>query len=205
MPKCPMTRANGPQVIRLFDYCFRQGVFEACDFGDDMMVQEWLDARLADGGYGLLSEYGEDFDWKRWRLVLYHWCRLGRIGRIAESYVDVIHRFRSTSMFALLPICMRFYLMGIEEWLAYPNPNNIVLFKQRNKIHWKPVPDHLRQIRTADFISYVQEFVYERVNKHFEDDLSQSRYDGFSTAVWRCNQKYYYAEENPEEDQDSPC
>lgn len=204
-PKSPLNRVTGPQVIKLFDYCFRQGVFDACDFGDDITVQEWLDARLADGGYGLLSECGEEFDWKRWRLVLYRWCRIGQIGIIGESYVDVIHKYKATSIFALLPMCMRFYLMGIEEWLAYPNPNNIALFKQKKKIHWKPFPSHLMNIRTTDFISYLQEFVYERVNKHFEDDLNQSRYDSFSTGVWRCNQKYYYADENTEEDPDSPC
>ena len=89
--------------------------------------------------------------------------------------------------------------MGVEEWLDYPNQNNMALFKQSKKIHWKPVPKHLRNIRTADYISYVQEFIYERVQKHFEDDLSQSRYDGFATGMWRCTQKYYVGTDSEED------
>ena len=191
MARSPLNRTTAPQVVRLFDYCFRQGVTDASDFGDDIAVQEWLDRRLADGQYGILSEYDEVFDWKRWRLVLYRWCRMGRLGGIGERYVDQIHRYKATSALALLPISMRFYLMGIQEWLAYPNPNNMALFKQSKKIHWKPVAQHLKNIRTADYISYIQEFIFERVQKHFEDDLTPARYDGFATGMWRCTQKYY--------------
>ena len=199
MARSPLNRTTAPQVVRLFDYCFRQGVFDACDYGDDIAVQEWLDARLADGQYGLLSEYDEIYDWKRWRLTLYRWCRLGKLGSIGESYVDIIHRYKQTAMFALLPISMRFYLMGIQEWLAYPNPNNMALFKQTKKIHWKPVPTHLKKIRTSDFISYIQEFIYERAQKHFESDLTSSRYDSFATAMWRCTQKYYVGTDSEED------
>ena len=134
MAKSPLNRTTAPQVVRLFDYCFRQGVTDASDFGDDIAVQEWLDRRLADGQYGLLSGYDEVFDWKRWRLVLYRWCRMGRLGGIGERYVDQIHRYKATSAFALLPMAMRFYLMGVEEWLAYPNQNNMAQFKQTKKM-----------------------------------------------------------------------
>lgn len=199
MARSPLNRTTAPQVVRLFDYCFRQGVSDACDYGDDIAVQEWLDRRLADGQYGILSEYDAVFDWKRWRLVLYRWCRMGRLGGIGERYVDQIHRYKATSAFALLPMAMRFYLMGVEEWLAYPNQNNMAQFKQAKKIHWKPVPQHLRIMRTSDFISYIQEFVYERVQKHFEDDLNQARYDGFATAMWRCTQKYYVGTDSEED------
>ena len=191
MAKSPLNRTTAPQVVRLFDYCFRQGVFDACDYGDDIAVQEWLDARLADGQYGLLSEYDEVFFFFYWRLILYRWCRIEKLGGVGERYVDLIHRYKSTSVFALLPIAMRFYLMGIQEWLEYPNQNNMAFFKQTKKIHWKPMASHLRKIRTSDYISYIQEFIFERTQKHFEDDLSPSRYDGFATAMWRCTQKYY--------------
>lgn len=199
MAKSPLNRTTAPQVVRLFDLCFKHGVEDACNYSDDIAVREWLEERLADGGYGLISEIDTPFDWKRWRHVLYHWCRVGKLGSLGDSYIDVVHRFQSTSAFAVLPIAMRFYLMGIQEWLEYPNPNNMVLFKQIKKIHWKPVPDYLRTFRTGDYISLIQDFIYERVQKGYNEDLSQSRYDGFANGIWRCTRKYLVYGEDSED------
>ncbi len=198
--RSPLNRTTAPQAIRLFDYCFKQGVLDACNLEDDYAAREFLDSRLEDGGYGLLSEPSDGFDWRRWQHTLYRFCRFGRLGSIAESYIDKVHRYKNTSLFAILPIAMRFYLMGVQEWLDYPNATNTALFKQNKKVHWKPMPRHLRDIRTADFISTIQEFVYERQAKAFENDLSPGKYDSFANAMWRCVQKYpVYATEETED------
>lgn len=187
--KSPLNRAFASGVIRLLDYCFKQGVIDACDLEDDYTAKEWLTARLEDGGYGLLSEIDTPFDWKRWRFVLYRWCRNARIGTLGEGYIDKIRK-KQVYYFAVLPISMRFYLMGIEEWLEYPNPNGMTLFRSENRIHWKPMPSHLKVMRTDDFISYIQEFIYERQSRHFQDDLSDARYDSFCSAIWNFTRKY---------------
>jgi len=202
--RSPLNRTTGPQAIRLFDYCFKQGVIDACELEDDYSAKEFLTHMLETGGYGVLNEPTDGFDWKRWQFTLYRYCRYGRLGSISDTYIDKIHRFRNTFVFAILPIAMRFYLMGIEEWLEYPNPNNIALFKQRKKIHWKPMPQHLVTITTPDFISLVQQFVYERVDKAIENDLPAHRYNNFASALWRCNQKYpvYATDDEGEEIED---
>ena len=199
--RSPLNRTTAPQAIRLFDYCFKQGVFDACYIENDYEAQQFLDSHPESGGYGLLVEPYEGFDWRHWQHTLYRFCREARIKSIAENYIDCIHRYRKKFVFAILPIAMRFYLMGIEEWLSYPNPNNTEIFKHEGKIHWKPVPRHLRKMSTPDFISLIQQFVYERQSKEYPGDLSATMYDTFANTMWRCVQKYpVYVTDKEDED-----
>ena len=95
---------------------------------------------------------------------------------------------------------MRFYLMGVEEWLEYPNPLNIELFKHTKRIHWKPVPSHMRNMTTQDILSILQEFIYERQKMSLENDLTECQYDSFARAMWAFTRKYEVPFEAPEED-----
>lgn len=196
--RSPLNTTTAPQVLRLFDYCFKQGVLDACDLGDDYEARDWLNERKEDGGYGLLSDKDTPYDWRRWRFTLFRWCRNAHIGSVGETYIDGI-RTASNLLFCVVPIAMRFYLMGIEEWLEYPNSTNTLIFKQTPKIHWKPVAPHLKKITKDDFISYIQDFVYERKKFHekvkadwpeeiatplLNRDASYSAYDNFAKAMW---------------------
>jgi len=201
MSKIPLNRTTAPQVIRLFDTCFKQGVLQAMEFGDDYAAKEFLDRHKAAGDYGLIYD-DEKFDWRRWRFVLERWCREFRIGSIVDTYLDSVY-VRSSSrrnfLFAIIPISMRFYLMGIEEWLDYPNPGGAELFRNTRRIHWKPVPQHLRVMTTADIRSYVQEFIYERQKMALEGDLTDNQYDEFSLVLWKMTQKYVSGVKTKEE------
>ena len=188
--RSPLNRTTAPQLIRLFDFCFKQGVIDACNYEDDYYVKEWVESKLESGSYGVIHEPDDDFDWKRWKFTLYRWCRIARLGSITDTYVNNVPCYKGTFLFAILPITMRFYLEGMREWLEYPNPTNTVIFINTKKIHWKPMKRHLKVINTNDFISMVQEFVFERQAKHFDGDLTTRQYDSFATAVWRCVQKY---------------
>lgn len=200
---CPLNRTSSKKMILLFDYCFKQGVLDACAVEDDYAVQEWVNERFKDGKYGVLSDPDNTFEWKHWRFVLYRWCRNIRLPSLGEGYID---RVRSTSnfYFVALPMAMRFYIMGVQEWLEYPNPNNTVVFKQTAKIHWKPVPKHLKKMNVDDFISYIQEFVYEAKNRE-NKEASDASYDSFAMAMWQLTRKYptyvdFRAREKKEED-----
>lgn len=192
----PLNRTTAPQVLNLFDYCFKQGVLDAYELGDDYTAKEWLEERKADGGYGLLTDIDAEYDWRRWRFTLYRWCRNSHMGSVGDAYIDGIRK-PSNFLFCVLPISMRFYLMGIEEWLEYPNQTNIQIFKLSKKIHWKPVQPHLKTIKKEDFISYIQEFVYERQKLHQQEeergevlrDASDTSYDGFAEAMWALTKK----------------
>ncbi len=95
---------------------------------------------------------------------------------------------------------MRFYLMGVEEWLEYPNPLNVELFKHTKKIHWKQVPSHLKNMTTGDFLSLLQDFIYERQKMHLDGDLTEAQYDGFSRAMYRYTRKYAIPYDDPAEE-----
>ena len=212
----PLNRTTAPQVLKIFDYCFKQGVFDAYELGDDYSAKEWMEDRKADGGYGLLSDMETPYDWRRWRFTLFRWCRNARMGSVGETYIDRIVKV-SNYLFCVVPISMRFYLMGIEEWLEYPNQTNIQIFKQTKKIHWKPVAPHLRTMTKDDFITCIQDFVYERqkFHKRIQEDYSEEEanrilsrdatdksYDNFVKAVWALTRpSQLYAElRNYEED-----
>ena len=188
--KDPLNRTTGPQVLRLFDLCFRQGVFDACELDDNVEAKAFLDEKFATGGYGLLLEPSKGYDSRRWQLALYRMCRFENLRSLIETYIDRVHVYKNTYLFALLPISMRFYLMGIQEWLDYPNPNAMELFRHSRKVHWKKTSQHLKAFSKQDYITLVQEFVYERQDKQYEGDLPATKYDGFANAVWRCNQRY---------------
>jgi hypothetical protein len=162
------------------------------ELGDDYAAMDFLERHKADGGYGLVYD-DEKFDWRRWRFVLERWCREFRLGSVGETYIDSMYvrtLSRRNFLFAIIPISMRFYLMGVEEWLDYPNPAGAEIFRNTRKIHWKPVPKHMRIMTTPDIRSYVQEFIYERQKMAIEGDLSDTQYDDFSRALWKMTQKY---------------
>lgn len=190
MSELVLNRSTAPQVLRLFDCCFKRGVLDSIYLGDDYAAKEFLEARLADGGYGLVYDT-EDFDWKRWRFTISRIARENRLGRLEEDYISssALRQSGRTFLFALLPISMRFYLMGVEEWLAYPNPGHRALFTATS-VHWKPMASPLRKIKTNDWISYVQEFVYERQKMRIENDLTPLQYDSFAEAMWKFTRKY---------------
>lgn len=187
----PLNRATAPQVLRLFDLCFRQGVFDAYDQDDDYAVREFLEKHKENGGYGLVYD-DDNFDWRRWRYTIARWCRENRLGSVGNVYLDSPELWKGykTFLFAVIPISMRFYLMGVEEWLENPNPGRIPEFKMFKKTHFKNVPSHLKEMSTQDFISYIQEFVYERQRLHIKNDLTDRQYDSFAQAMWTLTKKY---------------
>lgn len=192
MKKLPLNRTTAPQVIRLFDSCFKRGVLDACAEDDDLKVKEWMERHKKDGTYGLVYD-DEDFDYKRWRFTIERWCREDRIGSIGDTYLNssyVMNGSNKTFMFAILPITMRFYLMGAEEWLEYPNDLAIELFKHKRKVHWKPMPKHMQNMTTADLLSIMQDFIYERQRMKLDGDLTPYRYDNFSYAMYSLTRKY---------------
>lgn len=182
--KDPLNRTSAPIILRFFDLCFKQGVIDAKEFNDDASAKEFLDSHKESWDFGLLGV--DDFDgWQEWRFVLYRWGRQHRMTKFSENYIYRITK--KNYLWYFLPFCMRFYLMGIEEWLKYPNPVRIELFKKESKVHWMPVQSNLRKMTTNDFISYMQEFVYDfrrsPLSKGEDRIMVDTTFDSFQQAV----------------------
>lgn len=183
----PLNRTTAPMVLRFFDICFKQGVLDAYNFTNDYGAKEFLDARKEDWRFGVLGEQ-DDFDWEMWRFTLYRWARQNHMMKFAESYLYRITKINY--LWCLLPYSMRFYLMGIEEWLSYPNPSGIELFKHEGRVHWSPVHKP-RKITKSDFRFYMQDFAYQYKRLPEEQrPISYSTMDEFTKAIYDLNHNY---------------
>lgn len=187
----PLNRSSAPVVIRFFDLCFKQGVIDACDFGDDYGAKEFLDQHRAAWDFGVLGE-PDDFDWEMWRFTMYRWARGNHMTRFSQDFIYRI--VKKHYLWYFLPYCMRFYLMGIAEWLEYPNSARLEIFKGESKVHWKPVDKGLRKMNVNDFISYMQEFCYEfrrsPLSKGEDRIMSPAALDAFCQAIHDLTRKY---------------
>ena len=185
----PLNRTSAPQIIRFFDICFKQGVIDACNFTDDYGAKEFVEKHKPAWDFGVLGE-PDDFDWQMWRFTLYRWARHNHMTPFAENYIYKI--VKKNYLWCLLPFCMRFYLMGIEEWTQYPNEAGIERFKHEGRVHWAPQANSsLRKMTKSDIHSYMLQFAYEyRRTPEEGREMSLNTMDGYCQAIYALNQKY---------------
>lgn len=152
----PLNRSSAPQIIRLCSVCFKQGVLGAYDMGDDYAVQEFVDSHESSWTYGVLGE-PDDYDWKMWRFSLYRWCRNSGLVKFAEDYLYEVKKY--DHLFCPIIFSMRFYLLGIREWLAYPNPVGIERFRKNSNVHWDP--KIAKKITRTEVLADIQDMAYK--------------------------------------------
>ena len=182
-----LTRTTAPAVIRFMCYCFRRGVLDAYEFGNDSDAREFYNQKSEDWTFGTL-QYSGDSDWKAFRSQLYWWSREAHMKTLAESYIFRIRNRNYT--WCILPYCMRFYLMGVKEWLDYPNPGRIELFKQSGNVHWDPASP-IKSITRMDVISYLHTFEFEfRRLEEGTVDVSAASMSSFIQALYDLSRKY---------------
>lgn len=182
-----ITHRSALDIIRLLDFCYKKGVIDACGVEDDLAVQEWLDEMRNSGRYGLVDFPDEECDWKRWRFFLLRWCRENRLTKMGFDYIDGIRKAVGFE-YVIIPMSMRFYIQGVKEWLEYPNEMAIALFKSRIKQRWtSKVPQTMKKMKTDDFISLIQEFIYELRQYPMAEmkDFPDSALDNFEYAMWQ--------------------
>lgn len=182
-----LNRTTAPHVLRFFDLCFKQGVIDACAYGNDLDTKEFLEAKEADWSFGTL-EQPDDYDWQAFRYWAYWLARRNGMKTLAENY---FFRIRSHNyVWCVLPYAMRFYLMGIREWLRYPNPVGIEMFKSQNRIHWDP-NEKTKAITKPDIISYLHEFEFQYRRLDIElQPVSETAMSSFIQALFDLSRKY---------------
>lgn len=151
-----LNRTIAPHILRFFDICFKQGVIDACTLGDDLESKSFLEARKEDWKFGVLGK-PEEHDWQMFRFTMYWWARRAGMKSLGENYIFNIRN--KDAIWCFLPYCMRFYLLGIEEWLDYPSPVGIEIFKKNSKAHWSPNAG-MKKFTRGDYISYMHDFAY---------------------------------------------
>lgn len=174
-------------ALRFFDLCFKQGVIDACDHGDDIDAKAFLLERKEDWSFGLLPIEGP-IEWPTFCHELYWVARKHGMKTMAESY---LFRIRTKNyIWCLLPYCMRFYLMGVEEWLRYPSPVGIEVFKREKKTHWDP-SSPIKKITKPDLFSYLHgfEFEYRKLDPEIAP-VSETSMSNFIKALYDLTRPY---------------
>lgn len=190
-----LNRTSAPQTVRFFYLCFKQGVLDSYALGSDIDAREFYEQKKEDWTFGILGE-PDDFDWQAFRYKAYWWARRNGLKSLAENY---LFRIRTQNyLWCILPYAMRFYLMGIKEWLNYPNPVGMELFKRTKNIHWDP-NEPTRIITKPDIFSYLHEFEFDY--KRFNSDgssFSLASMSSFIHALYDLTRAYVVR--NEEED-----
>lgn len=189
--KTVLNRTSGPNIVRFFDVCFKQGVIDACETGNDFTCREFIDLHKEDWSFGILGE-PNDYDWRVFRFSLYRWARNARMTGFAENFIYKIST--KCLVWCFFVYCMRFYLMGIQEWLDYPNPVGLEIFKNTSMIHWKQMPKHLAKMTKADIITSMQEIAFEYQRWSEEDKpVSDTLMDSFCVATFDLTRSFRHA------------
>lgn len=177
-----LNRTTAPQILRFFDVCFKQGVLDAADFGDDLGVKEFYDKKVEDWSFGVVN--GEqDMEWRAFLFTLYWWARKARMATLADKYFFAI-RTKTNHAWCVLPYCMRFYLMGIKEWTEYPNPVNLEVFKSAVKLHWSPKAG-VKKFTKGDYFTHLHDFEYAFKQIPMEErPISDVAMQGFVMALF---------------------
>lgn len=182
-----LNRKNAPSVIRLYDACFKQGVIDAYDLDDNLTAKEFLEQRLRDWHLCTLDKQ-EYSDWKSFVFTLYWWARRRHMTQFAENCIFKIRT--KNYLWALLPYCLRFYLMGIQEWLDYPNPVNIEVFKTLPRVHWSPHAE-VQKFVPGDYFSHMHDFAYEyRQLPEEQREIGAAALDEFCKGVYDLTRVY---------------
>ena len=190
MSSSPLNRTTAPQILRLCTLCLKHGVLDAYELGDDYAAREFLDQHKEDWTYGVLGE-PDDYDWKMWRFSLYKWCRRNGMTTFAETYLYNVKRFNY--LYCPILMSMRFYLIGIEEWLAYPNPVNIERYRKDTSMHWQPMGRGAQKIFRREVIMQMQDIAYQyRRLPEDRREISFGVMDEFCTAVYDMTSKLKY-------------
>lgn len=182
-----LNRTSAPQVLRFFGVCFKQGVIDAFEFGSDVDTREFYEQKKDDWTFGILGE-PDDFDWEAFRYKTYWWARKNHMKALAENYIFKIRHINY--LWCFLPYCMRFYLLGIKEWLDYPNPAGLELFKITPNVHWNP-NEPVRQITRTDIFSYLHEYEFEYKRYAGDEKLFMANsMASFTQALFELSRKY---------------
>ena len=105
---------------------------------------------------------------------------------LGYDYIDNIRRPGGFE-YIIIPMTMRFYLQGVKEWLEYPNDLGIELFKENSRRRWtNKIPAPMRNMKTDDFVSLIQEFIYEFRQYPMKEmaNMPPSALDNFEIAIW---------------------
>ena len=176
----PINYYSARSLMRLFDACYKMGVKDAIEIGDEVVCREFCDKMYGAELFGrIINDY--NYTWREWKFRLTQMLYEGNSNTMSPKrglkFFDCIGNY-SGYVACALPIAMDFYLWGIKEYCAYPREDNWVLFENRGYQLWAK---NSKKTNMDYFVRKLQEFCYdrERVDKvaieEFEREKSERR------------------------------
>lgn len=184
-----INRTSITQILALFDYAYKRGVVDAYEEGDDARCEKFVEEMSQSSEYGLLAD---DFrmSTREWKFIVGSWCHERRLIRLQTKYIERI--YAKNHLAAILPVVQDFYVRGVKDWLEYPNPTRVEVFKNSSRAKWL-ISGRDRKIMTPyDYASKVQEFCFNRERRAIKglEELPKEAFMNFSSEIWLSTRKY---------------
>lgn len=193
-----LNRTTAQQVFKVFDLCFKRGVMDACELNDSYAAKAFVEKHSKNWTFGVLGD-DLDYDWQMFRFQLYFMAKGAHLASISEQYLIKIRNLMTP--WCVLPYCMRFYLLGIQEWISYQQPVVTEIFRLTPRMHWDPTAK-VKKFGRMDYISYLHQFCYDyRRLPEDERPVSTLYMDNFCLAVFDLTRKYDTRFKNQDEEE----
>lgn len=154
-----LNRTSATRILRFLSLCLKRGVLDAASLQDSFEAQSFYDAHWDKWDFALIGE-PDDFDWKMFRFEMYKMCRRSGLSLFAEQY---LYQIRTQDyLFCPLIFAMRFYLMGVKEWLDYPNTARLDIYRlEKTPMHFIGDSHNARSMKRVDILANMQDTAYK--------------------------------------------
>jgi hypothetical protein len=145
------------------------GIEDAIDIGDVPTCLEFCDRMYAPECFGrVVNDY--KYSWREWKFRLSQIVFEDALYRKQGiKYFECITKY-SSYIACVLPLAMDFYLRGIKDYCAYPNPTNKVKLLSQSFMIWGKV---VTKVAMDDFVRMLTGFCYDRIR--IDDDAIQAK------------------------------
>lgn len=203
----PINKYSTRALLRLFDTCYKTGVKDAIDIGNEMQCLEFCEKMYATEKFGRII-YDYEYTWKEWKY------------RLSQMLFDDIANFRTCTKYlecithygsyiaCALPIAMDFYMKGIKDYCQYPNSCNLVRFNEEHNLLWGKT---IKRVSYNDVIRTLTGFCFDRARldeesieykrevldeikvrgrkpngvNHLPIGLTRTSYENFQKEIWK--------------------
>lgn len=145
--------------MRLFDQCYKMGVKDGIDIGNESQCEEFCEKMYRAECFGRII-YDYEFSWREWKFrlsqLVYEDTKFRCLGL---KYFECITSYASY-LACVLPIAMDFYMKGLKDYALYPNSENWVKFNSKWFALWGKT---VRKSNSDEFLRFLTGFCYDRI------------------------------------------
>lgn len=183
----PINHYSARSLMRLFDQCYKLGVKDGIDVGNESQCEEFCDKMYRAECFGrIVLDY--EYSWREWKFrlsqMIYEDTKYRHQGL---KYFECVTTYASY-LACVLPIAMDFYMKGLKDYASYPNSENWVKFNSKSFILWEK---NLRKSTSDEFLRFLTGFCYDRIRidqaaiEYKIERLEQKRKEGTMDGVGR--------------------